>query len=135
MATIESRIQEAARARGMLTISALTRKAQLNRKTVARLWKGEMPPWVKFSTITKICHALGDARIDEVLVYVGDDDAPLLARAQRDLAALDWRANDLTGYLEVSHERAAGLVQAWHSAGVIAPTGEPGWWHLVPKDE
>lgn len=135
MPRIESRVRDASRARGIMTISALARKAQLNPKTVARLWHQEMPPWVKFSTITKICHALGDVSIDVVIVYIEQDAETLLARAQRDLANSDWRTNDLTGYLEVSHERAAQLVQAWHSAGVIAPAEEPTWWRFVTKDE
>lgn len=70
MPRIESRVRDASRARGILTISALARKAKLNRKTVARLWGREVPAFMKFSTLTKICHALGDARIDAVIVYV-----------------------------------------------------------------
>ncbi len=73
MPRIESRIRETAQAQGITTIGALARKADLDRGTVRRLWGREMPPWVKFSTLTKICHALGDARIDVVIVYVEQD--------------------------------------------------------------
>lgn len=73
MPRIESRIRDVAQAQGITTISALARKAGLDRGTVRRLWGREMPAWVKFSTITKICHALGDARIDAVIVFIAQD--------------------------------------------------------------
>jgi DNA-binding Xre family transcriptional regulator len=74
MATIRSNVAEVAEAYGLKTISALARQACLNRKTVRRLWKRPTPPLVKFSTITKICHALGDVSVGELLIYHPNDE-------------------------------------------------------------
>jgi len=75
MATIRSNVAEVASARGLTTISALARQACLSRATVRRLWKRPMPPYLLAKTLLKLCHALGDVSIGELLIYIPDDQA------------------------------------------------------------
>lgn len=71
MATIRSQIAAVATARGLTSISTVARNAGLSRSTVRRLWNRPMPRYVKFSTITRLCHAL-DATCGELLIYEPD---------------------------------------------------------------
>jgi len=73
MATIRSHVAEVATARGLPTISALARAARLNRKTVRRLWNKSMPPFLRMSTVLKLCHALGDVSVGELLIVTPDE--------------------------------------------------------------
>ena len=72
MARIESKVADVAASRGLTTISALSRASGLDRSTVRRLWKCPMPRYVKFSTVTRLCHALS-AQTGELLIYHADD--------------------------------------------------------------
>jgi Helix-turn-helix domain len=61
----------------------------------------------------------------------GMPDADLLARARADMEGMDWRTNDLTGYVNVSHDRAYQLVLAWRSAGAVEHAAKRGWWRFT----
>lgn len=70
MKVIESRVQAVAQAKGITTISALARRARLDRSTVRRVWGRDMPPYMLFSTVCQLCKALDDTPIGALFVLV-----------------------------------------------------------------
>lgn len=73
MQTIESRVKQVAQSKGIATISELARKAQLNPKTVRRVWGCDMPRFLLARTLVRLCHAL-DAGVGDLLVFVERED-------------------------------------------------------------